>query len=255
MSLFGKYSSYYDLLYKDKDYESEVEYIHKLIQKNMPGSKRILNLGCGTGKHDILLAEKGYHVTGVDMSEEMLSEAKARLSSQDSRNLQVNFFQGDIRSLEMEEQFDVVISLFHVMSYQTTNEDLNLAFISAKKHLCKNGFFIFDAWYGPAVLTDLPSMRVKRLEDDKIHVTRIAEPLMHANKNVVDVNYTIFIRDKINDVVHELKETHHMRYLFKPEVDILFDKSGFQLIQLEEWLTGLTPSFNSWGVCWVAKKI
>src|SRR3990172_5281821 len=77
MTVFGKYSSYYNLLYKDEDYAGEVEYIHNLIQKHSPGAKSILDLGCGTGRHDLLLAEKGYSVTGVDQSEEMLAVAKA----------------------------------------------------------------------------------------------------------------------------------------------------------------------------------
>ena len=56
MSVFKDYSNYYDLLYSDKDYEAEADYIDHLIQKNNPGAKTILNLGCGTGKHDFLLA-------------------------------------------------------------------------------------------------------------------------------------------------------------------------------------------------------
>ena len=72
MKAFGNYSRYYNLLYKDKDYKGEAGFIHDLIQKYSPGAKSILDLGCGTGRHDALLAEKGYVITGVDMSEEML---------------------------------------------------------------------------------------------------------------------------------------------------------------------------------------
>ncbi len=72
MATFGNYSRYYNLLYKDKDYIGEVDFIHDLIQKYSPDAQNILDLGCGTGRHDALLAEKGYAITGVDMSEEML---------------------------------------------------------------------------------------------------------------------------------------------------------------------------------------
>jgi hypothetical protein len=81
MSVFGNYARYYDLLNKDKDYEKEADYVHGLIQRYAPGSKTILDLGCGTGRHDFLLAEKGYSVTGIDMSEQMLSIANDPLSS------------------------------------------------------------------------------------------------------------------------------------------------------------------------------
>lgn len=254
MSVFGKYSSYYDLLYKDKDYRSEVEYIHNLIQKYNSGAKSILNLGCGTGKHDILLAEKGYDVTGIDLSEEMLCFANSRLLDSNTDNLKVKFSQGDVRNLKLSEKFDAIISIFHVMSYQTTNNDLKAAFSTVKRHLNENGVFIFDGWYGPAVLIDKPATRVKRLENEMIMVTRIAEPVMHTNENVVDVNYHIFIKDKSKGAVEEISESHRMRYFFKPEIDVFLEGGQFELISFEEWMTGKLPSFDTWGACWVVKN-
>ena len=250
MSVFGKYSSYYNLLYKDKDYAGEAEYIHNLIQKYSPGAKSILDLGCGTGRHDFLLVEKGYAVTGVDQSEDMLAVANSQLSTSIST---LSFTQGDIRTIRLNEQFDIVISLFHVMSYQTTNEDIQAAFANAKSHLKPGGIFIFDCWYGPAVLTDRPAVRIKRLEDDIISVVRIAEPVMHPNHNIVDVNYTVFIKDKTSGDVEELRETHRMRYLFKPEIELFCAENGFKIIGTKEWMTDKEPGMKSWGVCFVGK--
>jgi len=51
--VFNAYAAYYDLLYKEKNYAEEAEYIHGLIQKNTPGAKTILELGCGTGQHAV----------------------------------------------------------------------------------------------------------------------------------------------------------------------------------------------------------
>lgn len=79
MGVFKKYAKYYDLFNKDKDYGKEADYVHALIQKYAPDAKAILDLGCGTGQHDFFLAEKGYSVIGVDMSEEMLSIANTQL--------------------------------------------------------------------------------------------------------------------------------------------------------------------------------
>ena len=201
MPVFGAYSRYYNLLYQDKDYDGEAEYVHNLIRKHQPGATSILNLGCGTGRHDLLLAQMGYEVTGIDQSEEMLAVATSQLSSLisqqecahpsnlNSRQGSLSFQQGDIRTIRLNKTFDVVTSLFHVISYQTTNDDLRAAFATARAHLKPGGIFIFDCWYGPAVLTDRPAVRVKRLEDTAIFVTRIAEPVMHPNDNIVDVNY------------------------------------------------------------------
>ena len=73
MKQFGNlYSQYYDLLYRDKNYIAEVNYIIKLIKENMDQSKTLLDMGCGTGKHAELLSDNGYIVHGIDISEDML---------------------------------------------------------------------------------------------------------------------------------------------------------------------------------------
>jgi SAM-dependent methyltransferase len=248
MSVFANYARYYDLLYKDKDYACEADYVHGLLHRYGNNPKSILELGCGTGKHAMLLAEKGYSVTGVDQSEAMLAKARERKAKS---NLPIQFYAGDVRSVRLNQKFDSVISLFHVMSYQITNKDLLDAFETARVHLKPGGIFIFDCWYGPAVLTDRPVVRVKRLEDEAIQVTRIAEPEMHPNENVVDVNYMVFIRDKIKGTVDEVKEQHKMRYLFKPEIELLLQLAGLKTLYAEEWVTSKIPDFDTWGVVFV----
>ncbi|MEP0885497.1 class I SAM-dependent methyltransferase [Trichocoleus sp. ST-U3] len=249
MKVFGNYARYYNLLYRDKDYAGEAQFIHQLIQTHAPNTRSILELGCGTGTHAQLLAKEGYDVHGVDLSTEMLQQASDRISQLPQELAsRLAFYQGDIREIRINQQFDAIISLFHVFSYQTTNEDLRAAFATVKAHLKPNGVFIFDYWYGPAVLSDRPSTRVKRLEDEEISITRIAEPVMHPNQNLVDVNYQVFIKEKNTGAVEELQETHQMRYLFKPEVNLLFADSQLKLIECREWMTKREPGFDTWGV-------
>jgi SAM-dependent methyltransferase len=254
MTIFANYAHYYDLLYQDKDYLGEAKFIHQLIQTNAPDTTEILELGCGTGSHALLLATEGYHIHGVDLSPEMLQTAQAR-SAQLSPELatKLQFTAGDLRTVRLDRKFDVVLSLFHVISYQTTNEDLLAAFETAKIHLKPGGIFIFDVWYGPAVLSDPPTVRVKRLEDELIQVTRIAEPKIYPNENCVDVKYHIFIKDKSTGAVDELTETHTMRYLFKPELMLLMAQSNLKIIDCGEWMTMTASSLNTWGVVYIGQ--
>ncbi len=253
MSVFGNYARYYDLLYRDKDYVGEAKFIHNLIQSHAPESQNILELGCGTGNHASLLVQEGYVVHGVDVSYEMLQIANQRITqSPQSLASKLTFTHGDIRQVRLNQKFDVVISLFHVISYQTTNEDLLAAFATAKDHLKEGGIFVFDVWYGPAVLTDPPAVRVKRLENELIQITRIAEPVIYPNKNCVDVNYQIFIKDNDSGTVDELRETHTMRYLFQPELNFYLNQVKLSLIERGEWLTSKTTGFNTWGVYFIA---
>lgn len=255
MNVFGNYSRYYDLLYKDKDYGGEADYVHGLIRQFAPPAKTILNLGCGTGAHDVLLSGRGYDVTGIDMSEEMLARANAKLSVSSGAPSSVRFRRGDIREIRLGTAFDVVISLFHVMSYQTRNSDFIAALATAKDHLRPDGVLIFDCWYGPAVLSDRPAVRVKRLEDDAVSIVRIAEPVMYPERNLVDVCYTVFITDKISGTTQVLNETHTMRYLFSPEIEFMLSCAGFKIIAGEEWMTKKTLGFDTWGALFVCRLI
>lgn len=250
MSIFGAYARYYDLLYRDKDYAAEAEYVAALIRRFAPNASSVLELGCGTGGHAGSLTAKGYSIHGVDISSEMLRKAKERFNESDQTR--VTFSEGDLRTLRLNRKFGAVISLFHVMSYQQSNDDLNAAFATAREHLEEGGVFIFDCWYGPAVLTDRPAVRVKRFEDDALQVTRLAEPVMHPESNLVDVNYHILLHDKTNGARDEIRETHRMRYLFCPEVELLLRLNRLSLVHSSEWLTDHPVSFNSWSACFVA---
>lgn len=255
MNVFGNYARYYDLLYQDKDYVGEAKFIVDLLKLYAPTTQSILELGCGTGTHAILLAKENYQVHGIDLSNEMLHKASDRLSQlPEELASRLTFSQGDLREIRLEQQFDSIVSLFHVFSYQTTNEDLQAAFATAKTHLKSGGVFIFDCWYGAAVLSDRPTVRIKRLEDEQVQITRIAEPVMHPNDNLVDVNYQVFIKDKNSGVVEELQETHRMRYLFKPEVELLLKQFQMELLEYREWMTNTKPGFDTWGVYFVVRN-
>lgn len=250
MSVFNEYARYYDLLYRDKDYRGEADYVHRLIQQHRPGAKTILNLGCGSGRHDRSLAERGYKIVGIDISEEMLTAARKAANNGESPE----YLLGDIRSFRSEQRFDAVIALFHVMSYQSTNEDLLAAFKTAHVHLKQDGLFLFDCWYGPGVLTDRPVVRVKSLEDKSLKITRIANPVMNASSNLVDVNYQIFIENRESKHIAEIRETHRMRYLFEPEVRELLAQAGFTTTSAEEWLSSAPLDFTSWSAVFASKK-
>jgi len=245
--VFLKYSEYYDLLYSDKNYQQEVNYIVDIIQKELPNAKTILDLGCGTGVHANLLAEKGYHVTGIDLSDKMISIANNSLKNRYNKNKEkLHFEVGDIRKIRKDKKFDVVISLFHVFSYLNSNNDVIEGMQTIKSHLKKNGICLFDFWYGSGVLTSLPTTRVKRLENSEIKLLRIAEPKHYPNDNIVEVNFNLFIHDKNNVLDFSLNETHSMRYFFKPELENYLLLIGINNYKFYKWLDFIEPNLETW---------
>lgn len=247
--VFQSYSKYYNLLYKDKDYLSEVNYVESLIKKySSLEVKSILDLGCGTGRHDIEFARKGYKITGIDQSETML-----QIANKESSNENTRYLKGDARYLELNEKFDAVVSLFHVASYQTSNEDLCNYLKTAGKHLKKGGIFLFDFWYGPAVLHLKPQEKEKFMENDFLKIKRITSPILKPNLNQVEVNFENIIQDKSTGDIQTINETHNMRYLFLPELDYFMNQNGLKTLASFEWMTYKAMSLESWNGVVVAK--
>ena len=248
MANFQQYSNYYDLLYKDKNYKEESDYVISKINFFSDNAKTILELGSGSGSHAKYFCEKGFEVTGIERSQEMVA-----LSLQKEIN---NFkpLVGDISTIQLFQTFDVAMSLFHVVSYLKDNQSLIECFNKVNNHLNPNGVFIFDVWYSPAVYFQQPETRIKRLENHEIEVIRIAESEMVTTENLVNVNFEVIIKNKKNSQTQNLNELHPMRHFSIPEIELLAKITNFDVVHIEEFLTQKKPSENTWGVCFILRK-
>ncbi|HEX3406423.1 MAG TPA: class I SAM-dependent methyltransferase [Caulobacteraceae bacterium] len=251
MSNFHKYSAYYDLLYADKDYAAEADYVARALGP----ARSVLELGSGTGRHGRLLAERGFDVQGVELSPEMAAEAQsqgrvAAPSGAGSFACEV----GDLRTFRAGRTFDAVISLFHVISYQTGNDDLSAAFRTAADHLSPGGIFLFDVWHGPAVLAQQPERRTKQAADAARRVRRTATPTLDTNASTVRVDYDVTCEDLATGETARFGEEHLMRYLFPTEIGFLAAAAGFTQLASEEFLTSHPPSPDTWGVAYLLSK-
>jgi SAM-dependent methyltransferase len=248
MSVFGEdYADYYDLFYADKDYAAEAGFVRDIIQRHKPSARSILDLGCGSARHAMEFARAGFMVTGVERSGDMIARAKDRIGclSPDLRS-QLTLVQGDATNYTPTTKYDAVVSLFHVVSYQTSNDALAGIFRCARLALAAGGLFVFDFWYGPAVLTNQPAVRVKRVAAPNARLTRIAEPEHQFNRNVINVKYTIITVDKRTGQSSETVEVHAMRYIFLPEIEMLASQHEFEVTEVGGWLTGRTLDEHHW---------
>jgi SAM-dependent methyltransferase len=252
MAVFGNYSKYYDLLYREKDYSAEAAYVSTLLRAHGAAPAcPLLEIGCGTGKHALEFAKAGHPVAGLDRSPAMLEEGRARTRGVPG----IRFLPGDAKDFNLGETFDAAVSLFHVMSYLTGNADLAGAFRSVSRHLKPRGLFLFDFWYGPGVLSDPPAPREKSAEDDRYLVKRKARPTVDSLTDTVRVEYLLTAVDKDTGATDEIKETHLMRYLFAPELEILLSQAGMSLLTVKEWMSlDEAPKTSSWNACAVARK-
>jgi SAM-dependent methyltransferase len=230
---FEDYARYYDALYREKDYEGECDFLEQIFKTFSPRPVRsVLDLGCGTGGHALLLAQRDYTVTGVDRSTEMLETARKKAAES---GLTADFIQGDVRNVDLGRTFDTVISMFAVISYQITNADLVATIQTARRHLEAGGLFVFDGWFGPAVLTERPTDRLKIVETNGERIIRFASPVLDVVDQTVVVNYKV-LRLQDGRPLDEVDEAHPMRFLFAQEIKYFLETNGFRQLKLSPFM-------------------
>lgn len=243
------YSSTYDSQYSDKDYEAECDLIERFF-KAYEAKKvhTVLDLGCGTGNHAIPLAQRGYSVAGVDRSPGMLEAARSKSST-------VEFLQGDVRTCDLGRQFDAALMMFAVLGYQLTNADALAALRTARRHLQPGGLFIFDVWYGPAVLNQRPSERVRVIPTPEGQLVRAVSSSLDSRQDKCTVNYHLWHLSS-EHLIAEWKETHEMRYFFPLELELLLESASLKLVHLSPFpeFDG-EPDETSWNVIGAAQAI
>lgn len=232
MSNFGSdYADSYDSMYEGKDYQGECDQIEWCFGEFSPGPiTSVLDVGCGTGKHSWELVDRGFHVTGVDQSFDMLAIARNPSRNQKTRRRPL-FEQGDATEFDLKVDFDAVIMMFAVISYLNNNESLIAGLKNMARHLKPGGLFLADFWYGPGVLMDNPKQRAHKRSLGEKTVERRVTPTLNLSTNTCLLNYEIITIDGDQDP-HITKEDHLMRYFFGPELELALAASGLELLHL-----------------------
>jgi SAM-dependent methyltransferase len=251
VTVFAEYAPWYDLLYEDKDYATEADFVERRLRDHGVASGKLLDLGCGTGLHAVAFARRGWSAAGIDLSYQMIARAKQRA---EQAGLAIPFRQGDACEAGPERDFDAVVSLFHVASYQNNREKLEKLFRTAYAALKPGGVFFFDYWYGGAVLAQRVETRVKVIERKPLRLTRIAQSEHDEANATVLVNYTLFCEDTDRSTIRRVDETHRMRYWFPFEIDASLRTSGFQPAGSHAWLSDDPPSSRTWAAYSIARK-
>ena len=142
--LFENYAKKYDRESFVRGTIGECNFIEQEI--NYDKNTQILDLGCGTGRHSIELAKRGYTVTGIDLSASQLNRAKEKASAQ---NLSINFELQDARKLTFSDEFDLVIMLCEGGFSLMETDEMNFQILrNANNALKSKGKLIFTTLNG-----------------------------------------------------------------------------------------------------------
>ncbi len=157
---------YYHILYKDRDNAEARLFMDNITQYlNLPEAARILDLACGKGRHSIYLNELGYNVTGADLSENSISEAKKR------ENDSLHFVVHDMRQ-PCEEQYDAIFNLFTSFGYFEDDSDNLKTLIAIKESLNETGFAVIDFMNATHVIDNLVPEETKTVDGITFNIKR-----------------------------------------------------------------------------------
>jgi ubiquinone/menaquinone biosynthesis C-methylase UbiE len=130
----------YLVVYKHRDFQGAMNEVQKMMRwlDLQPGAE-IFDLCCGMGRHSLTLAEYGFKVTGMDLSEVLLNEAH-RMDTEGK----VTWLRGDMRQIPLEQSFDAVVNLFTSFGYFTEEAENEKVIHEINRLLKINGKFIID---------------------------------------------------------------------------------------------------------------
>lgn len=202
--------------YKGSESPKQVEFIEKSVP--LKPKYKILDLACGNGRHSILLAKKGYCVTGYDLSADYIDQAKQEVEKVGTN---VTFERMDMRSLNIFEKFDVIISFSTSLAFydDEVNRDIFHRIYEALK---PGGVFLFDQ----ANIFWIISM------DNESGANKLLDGRIHHYKYDFDAEKCVLSRRSILEDKEGRQESGwDIRYYTLPELDLILKEIGFSIVQ------------------------
>lgn len=234
MSLFQKFGEYYDLIYREAvNYEGECDFVERVLKTCCKEkARKILDLGCGTGSHALIFAQRGYEVTGIDVSDVMIRRARKKARE---TNLRADFLVQDMRAIKLTEKFDCVICLFGGFGYLLTYADLMKLFFDLIHCLKEHGLFIFEFWNVEG-LKPTPYRSWLKRQEANISLYRMTESNFNPETNIltIDMHFVVIHDEKSVDV---FEEKHPIKCYTIAEMQHYLNDNGFELLSVYNWDT------------------
>jgi SAM-dependent methyltransferase len=160
-------SPFYHILYKNRDDEEAKFFLSNLLDYlKIPADAKLLDVGCGSGRHSIFLNKKGYEVEGIDLSGENIGMAKVH------ENEKLHFHIHDMRKSLKQNYFQYAFNLFTSFGFFTSEEENQKCISSISDSLKSQGIFTLDFLNPYRVIHNLVKEEVKTIDGIEFHLTR-----------------------------------------------------------------------------------
>lgn len=219
-----------DLIYDADLYDglnislSDLEFYKKWLPRNKDA--KILELCCGTGRLTIPIAKDGYNISGVDYTPSMLERAKAKASQ---CKLKINFIEADIRTLNLQEKFDLIFLPFNSIHHLYKNDDLFEALKVVRNHLKETGLFLLDC-FNPNMQYIVEGKGLQQViaeyTTNKGRKVLIKQNMHYESATQINrIKWHYFIDGEFHSI-----QNMDMRLFFPQELDSYIKHAGFNVI-------------------------
>ncbi len=227
---YGRFAEYYDFIYPDiVNYAGDVTFLESVFRRWMEGGRprRILDLGCGTGNHDLPLARQGHEVTGLDLSRAQLAIAREKAAR---AGLAIHFVRGDMRSFDLGQSFDAAVCMFGAFGYLLSPSDVVRCLHSLGRHLRSDGVFVFEFWQSSAARpAGYQDWFHKRGPDYEL--VRLSTSRYDPRTRLLAVEFRFFVF-RGGRLIDRFDETHVVRTYALADMRALLHRGGFETLAM-----------------------
>ncbi len=248
MEAYEGFASVYDIFMDDIDYDMWFDYVKEIYIKEGLSPKLALDLGCGTGNMTRLLAKEGIEMIGIDISEQMLSEATKKAKSE---GLDILYLLQDMREFELYGTVDLIISLCDSLNYITESDELSDVFRLVNNYLDPGGLFIFDLNTEHKFKNILGDNTFSYTTDDAAYIW---ENCYDEEERINEYYVNFFIKDKDTDKYTRFEEFHYEKSYSIEEIKNLLEEAGLEFVAVYDAFTFDKPKTDSSRIYFVARE-
>lgn len=247
MEAYTSFAVVYDTFMDNVPYEEWGEYLHGLLLEYGVEDGLVLDLGCGTGTMTEILASKGYDMTGVDFSEEMLDIA---MQKRTKSGHDILYLMQDMREFELYGTVRAVVSICDCMNYILEEEDLLEVFCLANNYLDPGGIFVFDM-NTPYKYREVIGNTT--IAENREEGSFIWENCFDEESQVNEYALTLFIKEE--DDLYRKHEEFHYQKAYEPErVKELLEEAGLKVEAIYDAFTREPVREDSERIYFIARE-
>jgi ubiquinone/menaquinone biosynthesis C-methylase UbiE len=245
---YNRFAYLYDELMNDTPYDQWVEFVFRQSKKFQVGANTILDVACGTGELSVWLAEAGFKVSGVDLSEDMLAVAHAKASD---RGLSIEFFQQNMTEMEGFDSFDIITIFCDSLNYLETKEDVKKTFQGVYEYLQDDGLFLFDV-HSLYKMNEIFVNGTFVWNEEKI--SYIWQSYQGEWPNSVEHDLNFFVLDEGSGLYERFDELHFQRTYSVQQYTEWLEGAGFEVLDVCADFLDQVPKEDSERIFFTARK-